>query len=205
MRKTTFLRALCENDALVISYKPQKIVPKFTGTVKQLLMAKINSAMASSQFMSDIIIPLNIKELYDYTMDILSGGQLQLVAIVLCLGKPADVYLLDEPSAYLDSEQRIIVAKIIKRFVLHNKKTAFVVEHDFMMSTYLADKVIVFEGIPAIKSTALEPMSLQDGMNYFLKSMNITMRCDTSTHRPRINKLDSLLHCEQTASVNLFM
>jgi ATP-binding cassette subfamily E protein 1 len=79
----------------------------------------------------------------------LSGGELQRVAIVLCLGQPADVYLVDEPSAYLDSEQRIIAAKVIKRFILHAKKTAFIVEHDFIMATYLADRVIVYEGSPS--------------------------------------------------------
>ena len=46
----------------------------------------------------------------------LSGGELQRVALALCLGKPADVYLIDEPSAYLDSEQRLVAAKVIKRY-----------------------------------------------------------------------------------------
>ena len=77
-------------------------------------------------------------------MQNLSGGELQRVAITLCLGKPADIYLIDEPSAYLDSEQRIITAKVIKRFIMHSKKTAFIVEHDFIMSAYLADRVIVY-------------------------------------------------------------
>ena len=99
----------------------------------------------------------------------LSGGELQRVALVLCLGKPADVYLIDEPSAYLDSEQRIIAAKIIKRFILHAKKTAFVVEHDFIMATYLADRVIVYEGDPGVVATANSPQSLLTGMNTFLK------------------------------------
>jgi len=66
--------------------------------------------------------------------------------LILALGKPADVYLIDEPSAYLDSEQRIVTAKVIKRFILNSKRAAFIVEHDFIMATYLADKVIVFEG-----------------------------------------------------------
>ena len=47
----------------------------------------------------------------------LSGGELQRVALTLCLGKPADVYLIDEPSAYLDSEQRLHAGKVIKRLV----------------------------------------------------------------------------------------
>jgi translation initiation factor RLI1 len=82
--------------------------------------------------------------------------------------QPADIYLIDEPSAYLDSEQRIVAAKVIKRFILHAKKTAFVVEHDFIMATYLADKVIVYEGKPSIDCTANSPQSLVSGMNRFL-------------------------------------
>lgn len=84
----------------------------------------------------------------------LSGGELQRVAIVLCLGLPADVYLIDEPSAYLDSEQRLHCAKVIKRFIMHAKKTGFVVEHDFIMATYLADRVVVFEGTPGVHAVA---------------------------------------------------
>ena len=69
------------------------------------------------------------------------GGELQRVALILALGKPADVYLIDEPSASLDSEQRVITARVIKRFILNSKKTAFIVEHDFIMATYLADQL----------------------------------------------------------------
>ena len=60
----------------------------------------------------------------------------------------------DPLDRFLDSEQRIIASKVIKRFVLHAKKTAFVIEHDFIMATYLADRVIVFEGKPAVAATA---------------------------------------------------
>lgn len=62
------------------------------------------------------------------------------MALILALGKAADVYLIDEPSAYLDSEQRVITARVIKRFILNSKKTAFIVEHDFIMATYMADQ-----------------------------------------------------------------
>ena len=61
--------------------------------------------------------PLSMEELMDLEVQNLSGGELQRVAITLALGKPADVYLIDEPSAYLDSEQRLHAAKVIKRCV----------------------------------------------------------------------------------------
>ena len=64
------------------------------------------------QFQTDVIKPLRIEELMDQEVQHLSGGELQRVAITMCLGKEADLYLIDEPSAYLDSEQRIIAAKV---------------------------------------------------------------------------------------------
>jgi ATP-binding cassette subfamily E protein 1 len=139
---------------LNVSYKPQKIAPKFEGTVRMLLLGKIKSAFMHQQFQTDVVKPLQIDNIIDQQVTTLSGGELQRVAIVLCLGKPADIYLIDEPSAYLDSEQRIIAAKVIKKFIFHSKKTAFIVEHDFIMATYLADRVIVYDGIPSKAATA---------------------------------------------------
>lgn len=109
---------------------------------------------------------------------ILSGGELQRVAIVLALGKPADVYLIDEPSAYLDVEQRVVAARVIKRFILHAKKTAFVVEHDFIMATYLADRVVVYDGTPGIECTASSPETLVTGSKHdlFEDSCDIVVR-----------------------------
>jgi ATP-binding cassette subfamily E protein 1 len=211
--KTTFCRMLAgakdmEPDggkqipSMNISMKPQKITPKFQGTVRQLFFKKIKASFLSPQFQTDVYKPLKIDDFIDQEVQNLSGGELQRVAIVLALGLPADIYLIDEPSAYLDSEQRIIAARVIKRFIMHAKKTAFVVEHDFIMATYLADRVIVFDGQPSVKARANTPESLLTGCNRFLKSLNVTFRRDPNTYRPRINKLDSQLDTEQKAAGN---
>lgn len=104
---------------LNVSYKPQKIAPKFEGTVRQLLHAKIRGSYMHAQFVSEVMKPMNIEDIIDQEVKNLSGGELQRVAIVLALGKPADIYLIDEPSAYLDSEQRIVTAKVIKVRATH--------------------------------------------------------------------------------------
>ncbi|KAL3879507.1 hypothetical protein ACJMK2_031900 [Sinanodonta woodiana] len=211
--KTTFIRMLAGKltpdeggpcPVLNISYKPQKISPKSQGTVRQLLHERIRDAYVHPQFVSDVMKPLQMDNIIDQEVQNLSGGELQRVALALCLGKPADVYLIDEPSAYLDSEQRLHAAKVIKRFILHAKKTAFVVEHDFIMATYLADRVIVFEGIPSIDTKANTPQSLLNGMNKFLESLDITFRRDPNNFRPRINKLNSVKDVEQKRGGNYF-
>jgi ATP-binding cassette subfamily E protein 1 len=212
--KTTFIRMLAGNlepdegsgklPMLNISYKPQKISPKSQGNVRHLLHEKIRDAYVHPQFMADVMKPMKIEEIMDQEVQNLSGGELQRVAMVLCLGKPADVYLIDEPSAYLDSEQRLIAAKVIKRYILHAKKTGFVVEHDFIMATYLADRVIVFEGQPSVDTTAHTPQSLLNGMNRFLELLGITFRRDPNNFRPRINKVHSVKDVEQKRSGQYF-
>lgn len=211
--KTTFCKllagAIAPDDAkaapkLNVSMKPQKIAPKFPGTVRQLFFKKIRASFLHPQFQTDVVKPLKIENIIDQEVQHLSGGELQRVAIVLALGIPADIYLIDEPSAYLDSEQRIICSKVIRRFILHSKKTAFVVEHDFIMATYLADRVIVFEGKPSVDAMAKAPESLLTGCNRFLKNLNVTFRRDPNSFRPRINKLDSQMDKEQKASGNYF-
>ncbi|KAH9844606.1 Translation initiation factor RLI1 [Teratosphaeria destructans] len=209
--KTTFCKMLAgalkpDGDQKVpqmnISMKPQKITPKFTGTVRQLFFKKIKAAFLNPQFQTDVYKPLKMDDFIDQEVQNLSGGELQRVAIVLALGIPADIYLIDEPSAYLDSEQRIVAARVIKRFIMHSKKTAMVVEHDFIMATYLADRVIVFDGQPSVKARANQPQSLLTGCNSFLKSLDVTFRRDPNTYRPRINKLNSQLDTEQKAAGN---
>ncbi|MBN3316541.1 ABCE1 protein, partial [Atractosteus spatula] len=199
--KTTFIRMLAgrlkpdeggEVPVLNVSYKPQKISPKFKGSVRQLLHEKIRDAYTHPQFVTDVMKPMQIDSVIDQDVQNLSGGELQRVALALCLGKPADVYLIDEPSAYLDSEQRLMAARVIKRFILHAKKTAFVVEHDFIMATYLADRVIVFDGIPSKSTLANTPQTLLAGMNKFLAQLEITFRRDPNNFRPRINKMNSI-------------
>ncbi|GAA5835082.1 hypothetical protein JCM11251_000158 [Rhodosporidiobolus azoricus] len=211
--KTTFVKLLAgkikpdtEDDEqhFSVSLKPQTIAPKFPGTVRELLLKQIRAAFMHPQFNTDVLKPMNLENIMDQYVTTLSGGELQRVAIVLALGKPADIYLIDEPSAYLDSEQRIHAARVIKRYILHSKKTAFIVEHDMVMATYLADRVVVYSGTPSVESFATAPESLLTGMNKFLKSLEITFRRDPTNFRPRINKFGSLLDTEQKSSGQYF-
>jgi len=211
--KTTFIRMLAGQDQdakgeipeLNVSYKPQKIAPKFEGTVTELLQTKLKDTYLNPVFITEVSRPMQLEAIKDNEVQQLSGGELQRVAIMLALGKPADVYLIDEPSAYLDSEQRLIAAKVMKRFILNSKKAAFIVEHDFIMATYLADMVVVFEGDPGKQCHANAPQSLVDGMNKFLALMGITFRRDPTNFRPRINKLDSVKDKEQKYAGNHFL
>jgi len=187
-----------------ISHKPQMLSPRFDCSVRELLERQIGSVLFHPGFVHDILGPLHVEPLMDSPVKQLSGGETQRVALAGALGRPADLYLIDEPSAYLDSEQRIDVARVLKRFVMSTGKSAVVVEHDFMMATYLADAVIVYDGVPAVHATAHAPQRLHPGMNAFLKSIGVTFRRDPETLRPRVNKFNSELDKAQKKAGNYF-
>ena len=182
---------------LRVSYKPQ-----YLEADDSLVMVALQRAI--QKYDIPLIRPLNLKELYSRKLNELSGGELQKVAIAHCLSQDADIILMDEPSAYLDVEQRLIVAKVIKDFMSTTGKSAMIVDHDLLFIDSLSDKLLVFDGEPAINGFANRPSSMYDGMNKFLRDLNVTFRRDEENHRPRVNKEDSQKDKEQKSSGKLY-
>ena len=200
--KTTFVKILAGIEKtdegkkfgeLEVSYKPQYISAEYEGTVRELLMSITKKNFTSSWYDTEIRQPLKINTLLDRNVAELSGGELQKVAIASCLSRKAELYLLDEPSAYLDVEERLNMARTIRRVVETYNVTAFVVEHDVVAQDFIADRLMVFTGKPGVKGAANPATSLRDGMNMFLKEMEVTFRRDLTTKRPRVNKENSKL------------
>jgi ATP-binding cassette, sub-family E, member 1 len=204
--KTTFVKILAgleETDdkqkfgELTVSYKPQYIAAEYEGTVQELLMGVAKENFTSSWYKTEILQPLSVNVLLDRNVMELSGGELQKVAVTACLSRKADLFLLDEPSAYLDVEERLNMARTLRRIIEAQNVPAFVVEHDVVTQDFIADRLMVFSGDPGVNGTAKPPTSLRKGMNVFLKEMDVTFRRDSVTRRPRVNKEDSKLDTYQ--------
>ena len=181
---------------LKVSYKPQYLKADSDVTVQGLLRS-VTHDFDSSYYQTEILRPMGLEMLMDQALTELSGGELQRVAITACLSRPADIYLLDEPSAHLDVEQRMMAAKVMRRFAESSEKTVLVVDHDIYLIDLLAERVMVFEGQPGSLGIAHSPLEMREGMNSFLKAINITFRRDEETRRPRVNKPDSRLDRSQ--------
>ncbi len=192
--KTTFLKILAGKEKddeelmtldLSISYKPQHIHYDYEGSVESYLYEMLR---ITDEIKTLLMKPLDVEKFMHKQVSNLSGGEMQRLAIVECFARDADLYLLDEPSAYLDVEQRIHFSKIIRSFIEQTHKTAIVVEHDLLMLSSISDRVILFEGVPSKKGRAYSPMPFVEALNAFLKNIGITLRVDEETKRPRINK-----------------
>jgi len=202
--KTTFIRMLAGiekpdsgdspvQSMLSVSYKPQYISSDYEGTVEELLRSIAGEDFSSSLYKTQIMRPFNLDPLLERHLDELSGGELQKVAVAACLSRKADLYLLDEPSAYLDVEERLSMVRAVRHIVEERNVAAFVVEHDIVVQDFMADRLMIFTGNPGKKGLARPPVSLLEGMNMFLKEMGITFRRDPQTKRPRVNKEGSQL------------
>jgi ATP-binding cassette subfamily E protein 1 len=208
--KTTFVRILAGEEKptegsvsdpdIKVSYKPQYITRDLNCITEEILRQAAGTKFSESWYRVEIIERLHVKRFLDREIEVLSGGELQLVAIAECLSREADIYLLDEPSAYLDVEERLAVARAIRRITKTRGVTAFVVEHDIVTQDFIADKLMVFTGESGVYGHAGDPKTLEEGMNNFLREMEITFRRDGDTKRPRVNKSNSRLDKQQKIS-----
>ncbi|MCK5184680.1 MAG: ATP-binding cassette domain-containing protein, partial [Candidatus Heimdallarchaeota archaeon] len=180
-------------SGLKIAHKPQYISLDFDGSVEEFFLSINASLLTDPWTRAEIIRPLNIEGLLAREVKDLSGGELQKIAIAGTLAQKCDMYLLDEPSAFLDSETRMVVAKVIQKIIRSRTRSAFVIDHDLMFIDYLSDNLMVFEGDPGTKGKVKAPTNLRRGMNRFLKAVDITFRRDKVSGRPRVNKKDSRL------------
>jgi ATP-binding cassette, sub-family E, member 1 len=183
-----------------ISYKPQYLQQDHDGDTRSLLSTAYQAPIEGSAVENHILIPMGMKRLYDKNINTLSGGELQKVAVCATLVRPANIYALDEPSAFLDVEDRISLAKFLHRFVKAEGKSAMIIDHDMQLIDLVSDSLVIFTGTPAMDGIAHNPMNKEDGMNQFLRTLAITYRKDETTGRPRINKMGGRLDRKQKDS-----
>jgi len=191
--KTTFIEAIKEKyNELKIGYKPQYL--NIDGIEEEIVEIFLKEAMKYQEL---LIKPLGLNQLFKKKLKELSGGELQKVWIAHTLSKDANLYLLDEPSSYLDIEERLKIGKIIRDMLAFRDAAAIIVEHDLLLGLEIAHRIIVFKGEPAFKGEAMEPLPSKEAMNIMLKELEITIRRDYESKRPRINKEGSQLDKEQ--------
>ena len=204
--KTTFIKMLAGEEKpgkgsvhvdAKAAYKPQYLSSDFDGTVEEFMMSTLGTKYSDPILQDNLVVPLRIEKLLARMLGELSGGELQKVAIVATMAQETEMYALDEPSAFLDVEDRFVVARAINRMVKARGKAAVIIDHDLQVVDIVSDRLLVFVGEPGVLGEATSPLTKEDGMNEFLKRVGLTYRRDISTGRPRVNKPGSKLDREQ--------
>jgi ATP-binding cassette subfamily E protein 1 len=204
--KTTFIKMLAAEEKpskgtvhvdAKVAYKPQYLSSEFEGTVDEFFLSTLGTKYSDAILQDNLVVPLRLEKLLARKMGELSGGELQKVAIVATMAQETEVYALDEPSAFLDVEDRFVVARAINRMVKARGKAAVVIDHDLQVVDIVSDRLLVFSGEPGVSGEATSPLTKEEGMNEFLKRVGLTYRRDINTGRPRVNKPGSKVDREQ--------
>ncbi len=211
--KTTFIRMLAgllkpdkgtPPEEVKLSYKPQRLVLE-RGEEGMMVQGYLSQAgKLSSTENKRLIRFLGLEKLMERQLRNLSGGELQSCFVAAALIREHELLLLDEPSAFLDVEQRLRVARLIREHAEGRETPCFVVDHDLQFLDVISDRVMVFSGQRGVKGHAEAPCPLAEGMNTFLRALGITYRRDPQTGRPRANKPGSQKDKEQRESGNFY-
>ncbi len=205
--KTTFVKILAgeenpdnvELPKLKVAYKKQYL-SAIEGTVRQNLTRIAGSQLNSGWYKQNILEKLGLIHVLDNEIETLSGGELQKFHIALCLSEEADLYLFDEPTAFVDVEDRLNVAEVIKEFTVKREVASIIVDHDVQFMDYISDALLIFEGNSGVRGEVRGPLNKEEGMNQLLRGLDITYRTDQESKRARINKPGSQLDKEQRAN-----
>ena len=209
--KTTFVRMLAGAEVptrgtpppgVTVSYKPQYLKATQSASLRDRAVALAGDPSFDAKLFERELIPgLHLDEVQDVALPDLSGGELQRAAVALALARPATLYLLDEPSAYLDADERMSMARLLRRQIERQAASALVVDHDVYFLDLASDELMVFgpDAPDGSRGRGDGPFAMREGMNRLLENVRITFRRDPETLRPRINREGSVLDREQRA------
>ena len=209
--KTTFVRMLAGVETptrgtppvgVTVSYKPQYLKATQPASLRERSNALAGDPSFDGKLFERELVPgLHLDEVLDVALTDLSGGELQRAAVALALARPATLYLLDEPSAYLDADERMSMARLIRRQVERQAVSALVVDHDVYFLDLACDALMAFrlDAPDGSRGRGDGPFPMREGMNRLLRTVDITFRRDAETLRPRINREGSVLDREQRA------
>lgn len=81
--------------------------------------------------------------LSDRPLETLSGGQRQRAWIAMALAQNTDIFLLDEPTTFLDLAHQIEILDLLYRLNRHQQRTIIMVLHDLNQACRYADHLVV--------------------------------------------------------------
>lgn len=127
---------------------------------------------------------------------VLSGGQKQRLLILCCMMKEPEIIFLDEPTAYLDDENRRRMRKIIYDLCYKYHKTVVIASHDLEMLE-IADKHYHIEN----QQILLKKNIIKENKNLIARKTIQTFPLNYYLHAQKSNKI----HYKRNIIISLLM
>ena len=122
------------------------LIPNYTAVENVALTLELNKLKNPEKEAKLLLERFGLKNRFNNLPSQLSGGEQQRVAIARAIAMKPELILVDEPTGNLDTENSIIISKILFQYVKEEGSSLIMVTHDPKLANKAKRKVRIKDG-----------------------------------------------------------
>ena len=122
------------------------LIPNYSALENVALTLELNKFRNSNSQAKELLYRFGLKNRFNNLPSQLSGGEQQRVAIARAIAMKPELILADEPTGNLDSENSLMISKILFNYVAEEGSSLIMVTHDHKLANKSKRKIKIIDG-----------------------------------------------------------
>ena len=122
------------------------LIPNYTAVENVALTLELNKFKNPERNAKELLDRFGLKHRLNNLPSQLSGGEQQRVAIARAIAMKPELILADEPTGNLDSENSLMISKILFNYVREEGSSLIIVTHDTKLANKTDRKIKIKDG-----------------------------------------------------------
>ena len=122
------------------------LIPNYTAVENVALTLELNKFKNPEKKAKELLERFGLNHRFNNLPSQLSGGEQQRVAIARAIAMKPELILADEPTGNLDTENSIMISKILFNYVKEEGSSLIIVTHDLKLANKADRKIKIIDG-----------------------------------------------------------
>ena len=122
------------------------LIPNYSALENVALTLELNKFSNPNSQAKELLYRFGLKNRLNNLPSQLSGGEQQRVAIARAIAMKPELILADEPTGNLDSENSLMISKILFKYVAEEGSSLIMVTHDHKLANKSKRKIKIIDG-----------------------------------------------------------
>ena len=122
------------------------LIPNYSALENVALTLELNKFRNPNSQAKELLYRFGLKNRFNNLPSQLSGGEQQRVAIARAIAMKPELILADEPTGNLDSENSLMISKILFNYVAEEGSSLIMVTHDHKLANKSKRKIKIIDG-----------------------------------------------------------
>ena len=122
------------------------LIPNYSALENVALTLELNKLRNPNSQAKELLYRFGLKNRFNNLPSQLSGGEQQRVAIARAIAMKPELILADEPTGNLDSENSLMISKILFNYVAEEGSSLIMVTHDHKLANKSKRKIKIIDG-----------------------------------------------------------